>query len=65
MFSIEGAKPSPGKALPPNLPLPRPPPIMGSASGLGWRLCPEILVFLTDNFWKFVAFALPEILRES
>jgi len=31
----------------------------------GNEKCPEILVFPTDNFCKFVAFAVPEILRSS
>jgi len=57
MFSFgEGAK-SPS--------LPSLAPSMGSAPGPRWKLCPEIPVIPIDNFWKFVAFAVPEILRNS
>jgi len=53
-----------GKSTEPH-PLPPPlPSTMGSAPEPRWRLCPEIPVIPIDNFRKFVAFALKEILRD-
>jgi len=36
-----------------------------TALTIQWRLCPEIPVIPIHNFWKFVAFAVPETLRGS
>ena len=52
-----------GGLCPPN-PASLPPPTMGSATRPRCRLCPEISIIPTDNFWKFVAFAILEILRD-
>jgi len=56
MFSFWISKPhdSPGPPFP----------TKGSAPEPRWRLWPEIQVIPIDNFWKFVAFATPEILRD-